>query len=129
MDSNFDREPIRRCSTQEFEKVGLSLDRCDKVMSLFDSIPLLHYSQKYHYASYCYTINDGCWRDTLVRFGYDPRASNESRLYQKLTFQMKDKSRRGASTKRFSMLPATNERMDTSSRQEDEAGEEEGDDL
>lgn len=28
-----------------------------------------------------YVFSDGPWRDTLVRFNYDPRADIEGRLY------------------------------------------------
>ena len=54
-------------------------------------------NQKHHLAACCYTINDGCWRDTLVRLGYDPREDRESRFYQKLRFQMKDRGRKSTS--------------------------------
>lgn len=33
------------------------------------------------FALVAYTFADGPWRDTLVRFGYDPRTDQESRLY------------------------------------------------
>ncbi|KAF8916834.1 RNA polymerase III transcription factor IIIC subunit-domain-containing protein [Mucidula mucida] len=35
----------------------------------------------------CYVFQDGPWRDTLVKFGYDPRKINEARLYQRLYFR------------------------------------------
>ncbi|KAI0068897.1 hypothetical protein BV25DRAFT_1866793 [Artomyces pyxidatus] len=35
----------------------------------------------------CYVFQDGPWRDTLVRFGYDPRDDPSARLYQRLYFR------------------------------------------
>ncbi|PFH50545.1 hypothetical protein AMATHDRAFT_144829 [Amanita thiersii Skay4041] len=35
----------------------------------------------------CYVFQDGPWRDTLVRFGYDPRKDPSARLYQRLYFR------------------------------------------
>ncbi|KAK7470853.1 tau 95 subunit of transcription factor TFIIIC [Stygiomarasmius scandens] len=35
----------------------------------------------------CYNFQDGPWRDTLVRFGYDPRKDPEARFYQRLYFR------------------------------------------
>ncbi|CAK5276014.1 unnamed protein product [Mycena citricolor] len=35
----------------------------------------------------CYVFSDGPWRDTLVRFGYDPRQKAESRFYQRVYFR------------------------------------------
>ncbi|KAJ7283802.1 RNA polymerase III transcription factor IIIC subunit-domain-containing protein [Mycena rebaudengoi] len=35
----------------------------------------------------CYVFNDGPWRDTLVRLGYDPRKHPEARFYQRLYFR------------------------------------------
>ncbi|CAO1612980.1 unnamed protein product [Sympodiomycopsis kandeliae] len=35
-----------------------------------------------------YTIADGAWRDSLVKLGYDLRSSQDSRFYQKLSFQI-----------------------------------------
>jgi len=35
----------------------------------------------------CYVFQDGPWRDTLVKFGYDPRKSPEARFYQRLYFR------------------------------------------
>ncbi|KAI0265130.1 RNA polymerase III transcription factor IIIC subunit-domain-containing protein [Gloeopeniophorella convolvens] len=35
----------------------------------------------------CYVFGDGPWRDTMVRFGYDPRADPQARFYQKLYFR------------------------------------------
>ncbi|KAM6504022.1 RNA polymerase III transcription factor (TF)IIIC subunit domain containing protein [Amanita muscaria] len=35
----------------------------------------------------CYVFQDGPWRDTLVRFGYDPRKTPGARLYQRLYFR------------------------------------------
>ncbi|KAG2013884.1 hypothetical protein CC2G_010749 [Coprinopsis cinerea AmutBmut pab1-1] len=35
----------------------------------------------------CYVFQDGPWRDTLVKFGYDPRADNRARFYQRLYFR------------------------------------------
>ncbi|KAJ7591219.1 RNA polymerase III transcription factor IIIC subunit-domain-containing protein [Mycena floridula] len=32
----------------------------------------------------CYVFQDGPWRDTLVRFGYDPRKDIEARFYQRI---------------------------------------------
>lgn len=37
-------------------------------------------SYKQHIAECCYSITNGCWRDCLVRFAYDPRENKESRL-------------------------------------------------
>ncbi|KAF8626707.1 hypothetical protein AX15_004720 [Amanita polypyramis BW_CC] len=35
----------------------------------------------------CYVFQDGPWRDTLVRFGYDPRINPAARFYQRLYFR------------------------------------------
>lgn len=35
----------------------------------------------------CYVFQDGPWRDTLVKFGYDPRADPNARFYQRLYFR------------------------------------------
>lgn len=35
----------------------------------------------------CYVFQDGPWRDTLVRFQYDPRIDPEARFYQRLYFR------------------------------------------
>ncbi|KIM42935.1 hypothetical protein M413DRAFT_70152 [Hebeloma cylindrosporum] len=35
----------------------------------------------------CYVFQDGPWRDTLVRFSYDPRKDPSSRFYQRLYFR------------------------------------------
>ncbi|KAI0320629.1 RNA polymerase III transcription factor IIIC subunit-domain-containing protein [Amylostereum chailletii] len=35
----------------------------------------------------CYVFQDGPWRDTLLRFGYDPRQNVEARFYQRLYFR------------------------------------------
>ncbi|KAG5654500.1 hypothetical protein H0H81_001141 [Sphagnurus paluster] len=35
----------------------------------------------------CYVFQDGPWRDTLVRFSYDPRKDRSARFYQRLYFR------------------------------------------
>ncbi|KAI0034066.1 RNA polymerase III transcription factor IIIC subunit-domain-containing protein [Vararia minispora EC-137] len=35
----------------------------------------------------CYVFQDGPWRDTMLRFGYDPRKHVEARFYQRLYFR------------------------------------------
>ncbi|KAF6762779.1 RNA polymerase III transcription factor IIIC subunit-domain-containing protein [Ephemerocybe angulata] len=35
----------------------------------------------------CYVFQDGPWRDTLVKFGYDPRTDPDARFYQRLYFR------------------------------------------
>jgi len=35
----------------------------------------------------CYVFQDGPWRDTLVKFGYDPRANPAAYAYQRLYFR------------------------------------------
>ncbi|ETW84234.1 hypothetical protein HETIRDRAFT_123874 [Heterobasidion irregulare TC 32-1] len=35
----------------------------------------------------CYVFQDGPWRDTLVRFGYEPREDKGARLFQRLYFR------------------------------------------
>ncbi|TFK76103.1 hypothetical protein BDN72DRAFT_366699 [Pluteus cervinus] len=35
----------------------------------------------------CYVFQDGPWRDTLVRFDYDPRKDQKARFYQRLYFR------------------------------------------
>lgn len=35
----------------------------------------------------CYVFQDGPWRDTLVRLGYDPRKDSSARFYQRLYFR------------------------------------------
>lgn len=37
---------------------------------------------------FAYTVTDGAWRDSLVKLGYDLRESNDSRFYQKVSFQL-----------------------------------------
>lgn len=44
-------------------------------------------NQRHYVSRVFYTITDGCWRDTLVRFGYDPRTDVESRFFQRMSFQ------------------------------------------
>jgi general transcription factor 3C polypeptide 5 (transcription factor C subunit 1) len=39
-----------------------------------------HYSLKPLLPLVCYVFQDGPWRDTLVRFQYDPRKEPEARL-------------------------------------------------
>ncbi len=39
------------------------------------------YSSKILLTLACYTFSDGPWRDTLCRFGYDPRKDPEARLF------------------------------------------------
>lgn len=36
-----------------------------------------------------YTFADGPWRDSLVRFGYDPRTDRESRFFQRIHLRSK----------------------------------------
>ncbi|KAJ7095191.1 RNA polymerase III transcription factor IIIC subunit-domain-containing protein [Mycena belliarum] len=38
-------------------------------------------------ASVCYVFHDGPWRDTLIRFSYDPRKDPGARFYQRLYFR------------------------------------------
>ncbi|KAJ7431284.1 RNA polymerase III transcription factor IIIC subunit-domain-containing protein [Mycena galericulata] len=38
-------------------------------------------------ASVCYVFYDGPWRDTLIRFSYDPRKHPSARFYQRLYFR------------------------------------------
>ncbi|KAJ7774340.1 RNA polymerase III transcription factor IIIC subunit-domain-containing protein [Mycena maculata] len=38
-------------------------------------------------ASVSYVFHDGPWRDTLIRFGYDPRKHPSARFYQRLYFR------------------------------------------
>ncbi|KAJ7086691.1 RNA polymerase III transcription factor IIIC subunit-domain-containing protein [Mycena epipterygia] len=35
----------------------------------------------------CYVFQDGPWRDTLIRFSYDPRKDQSARFYQRLYFR------------------------------------------
>ncbi|KAH8118324.1 RNA polymerase III transcription factor IIIC subunit-domain-containing protein [Phellopilus nigrolimitatus] len=35
----------------------------------------------------CYVFVDGPWRDTLLRFGYDPREDSSARFYQRIYFR------------------------------------------
>ncbi|KAK0468020.1 RNA polymerase III transcription factor IIIC subunit-domain-containing protein [Desarmillaria tabescens] len=35
----------------------------------------------------CYVFQDGPWRDTLVKFSYDPRKHTDARLFQRLYFR------------------------------------------
>ncbi|KAH0587367.1 hypothetical protein H2248_006166 [Termitomyces sp. 'cryptogamus'] len=35
----------------------------------------------------CYVFQDGPWRDTLVRFGFDPRQDRSARFFQRLYFR------------------------------------------
>ncbi|KAJ7667797.1 RNA polymerase III transcription factor IIIC subunit-domain-containing protein [Mycena polygramma] len=35
----------------------------------------------------CYVFHDGPWRDTLIRFSYDPRKDPSARFYQRLYFR------------------------------------------
>ncbi|PWN94146.1 hypothetical protein FA10DRAFT_264720 [Acaromyces ingoldii] len=49
------------------------------------------FNHKQHIAECCYAITNGCWRDCLVKFAYDPRKDKESRFYQRMGFQAKTK--------------------------------------
>jgi general transcription factor 3C polypeptide 5 (transcription factor C subunit 1) len=42
---------------------------------------LSSYSSKVLLPLVCYVFQDGPWRDTLVKFGYDPRKDANARLY------------------------------------------------
>ncbi|CAE6524612.1 unnamed protein product [Rhizoctonia solani] len=42
---------------------------------------------KAHIGLVAYTFSDGAWRDTLLRFGYDPRKDPEARFYQRVYFR------------------------------------------
>ncbi|QRW02231.1 transcription factor tau subunit sfc1 [Ceratobasidium sp. AG-Ba] len=44
-------------------------------------------NMKVHIALVSYTFNDGAWRDTLVRLGYDPRKDPQARFYQRVYFR------------------------------------------
>jgi len=45
------------------------------------------YSSKILLTLACYTFSDGPWRDTLCRFGYDPRKDPEARFHQRIYFR------------------------------------------
>ncbi|KDQ20732.1 hypothetical protein BOTBODRAFT_317063 [Botryobasidium botryosum FD-172 SS1] len=62
----------------------------------------IHYTKSF-IPLVAYIFNDGPWRDTLVRFGYDPRLDPSARIYQRLYFRNKHKPHGRASiTKRRS---------------------------
>ncbi|CUA67791.1 Transcription factor tau subunit sfc1 [Rhizoctonia solani] len=42
---------------------------------------------KAHIGLVAYTFSDGAWRDTLLRFGYDPRKDPQARFYQRVYFR------------------------------------------
>ncbi|CAE6426690.1 unnamed protein product [Rhizoctonia solani] len=42
---------------------------------------------KAHIGLVAYTFSDGAWRDTLLRFGYDPRKDPAARFYQRVYFR------------------------------------------
>ncbi|EJD01218.1 uncharacterized protein FOMMEDRAFT_158350 [Fomitiporia mediterranea MF3/22] len=44
-------------------------------------------NSKHLLPSVCYVFSDGPWRDTLLKFGYDPRAEPSARFYQRLYFR------------------------------------------
>ncbi|KAI5125023.1 hypothetical protein M0805_007447 [Coniferiporia weirii] len=45
------------------------------------------YNSKFLVPLVCYVFADGPWRDTLIRFGYDPREDPTARFYQRLYFR------------------------------------------
>ncbi|UZJ52441.1 hypothetical protein CBS101457_001761 [Exobasidium rhododendri] len=69
-------------------------------------------NQKQYLSSLCYTIIDGCWRDTLVKFGYDPRESSESRFLQRMTFQNKKRLRKPGQIQNHSELGIADSKHD-----------------
>ncbi|QRW16504.1 transcription factor tau subunit sfc1 [Rhizoctonia solani] len=42
---------------------------------------------KAHIGLVAYTFSDGAWRDTLLKFGYDPRKDPAARFYQRVYFR------------------------------------------
>ena len=48
------------------------------------NIPLISTAMQYT----GYLFRSGPWKDTLVRFGLDPRLSSDNRIYQTLSFQL-----------------------------------------
>ncbi|KAF8897346.1 RNA polymerase III transcription factor IIIC subunit-domain-containing protein [Infundibulicybe gibba] len=60
-------------------------------MSLFNQFPPLDareiHNSKILLPLVCYVFQDGPWRDTLIRFSYDPRKDNGARFYQRLYFR------------------------------------------
>jgi RNA polymerase III transcription factor (TF)IIIC subunit HTH domain len=49
----------------------------------------------------CYTIIDGPWKDTLVRYGYDVRLEKEARIYQRISFRVVTKKPEGRQSKKL----------------------------
>ncbi|KAJ7068080.1 RNA polymerase III transcription factor IIIC subunit-domain-containing protein [Mycena amicta] len=76
---------------------------CNKLLALFEKRPIWTrealfnqitaieardaLNSKLLLASVSYVFNDGPWRDTLVKFGYDPRKDPSARLYQRVYFR------------------------------------------
>ncbi|KAF5387778.1 hypothetical protein D9615_000215 [Tricholomella constricta] len=60
-------------------------------MSLFNQLPANEtreiLNSKALLPLVCYVFQDGPWRDTLVRFSYDPRKDRSARFYQRLYFR------------------------------------------
>ena len=44
--------------------------------------------EKRAYPYVCYSFNSGPWRDSIIKFGVDPRVDLKYRIYQTLTFQI-----------------------------------------
>ncbi|MBW0490390.1 hypothetical protein O181_030105 [Austropuccinia psidii MF-1] len=79
---------------------------CKRVSSLFEQRPvwsrlalnnqlkpaerrLIHW-HKHILPCHCYTFADGVFRDLLIRFQYDPRATPEARFYQRISLRNLD---------------------------------------
>ncbi|KAG9219138.1 hypothetical protein CCMSSC00406_0001548 [Pleurotus cornucopiae] len=62
----------------------------------------------------CYVFQDGPYRDTLVRFGYDPRKDPSARFYQRIYFRN--------SNHPIERPSVVNKRQERSSRTEDHGG-------
>ena len=75
LDAGRDSEPVfsrggkrdSQVSTFSLHSVGLGHSGC-------------HHSSKIHLPLIAYVFQDGPWRDTFVKFGYDPRKDVNARL-------------------------------------------------
>lgn len=73
MDANVPIQPIQRLGVSRNLEVSMVLQQesswANDYISSKIMLPLV-----------CYVFQDGPWRDTLVRFGYDPRTDPNARL-------------------------------------------------
>ncbi|CAK7202089.1 tau 95 subunit of transcription factor TFIIIC [Sporothrix eucalyptigena] len=57
-------------------------------MTAITGLPLTENRLKQYFGHVCYQFKGGPWRDTLVRYGVDPRIDPECRQYQTMQFKL-----------------------------------------